>query len=210
MNPGDTLARSHYARLLGQVGRADASVTEARHAIERDPLSVFARHILTVVLWLARRFDAAMAEARAGIELESTSHLLYWNLGFALGGLGRYDEAVEAFRQATILAPDDPSSLALFGWGLGLAGRRQEVLTIFGTLERRRTREYFSGFLMALVNVGLGERDQAISWLEKAAEERDGMLTFLNRCPEVDPLRADPRFHALLRRMNFPETAGSG
>ena len=87
---------------------------------------------------------------------------------------------------------------------------RLSATGVLGTLERRRTQEYFSGFLMALVNVGLGERDQAISWLEKAAEERDGMLTFLNRCPEVDPLRADPRFHALLRRMNFPETAGSG
>ena len=123
---------------------------------------------------------------------------------------GLAEELIEALRQATILAPDDPSSLALFGWGLGLAGRRHEVLTILGKLERRRTQEYFSGFLMALVSVGLGERDQAISWLEKAAEERDWMLTFLNRCPEVDPLRADPRFHALLRRMNFPETAGSG
>ena len=209
LNPSDTLARNYYALLLGEVGRADASVAEARHSVERDPLSVLSRHILALVLYLARRFDAAMAEARAGIELESTYHPLYWNLGWALAGLGRYDEAVEAFRQATILAPDDPSTLGFLGWALGFAGRRQEVLTILGDLERRRTREYFSGFRMALVNVGLGESEQAISRLQKATEERDGMLSFLNTWPAVDPLRSHPRFQALLRRMNFPETASS-
>ena len=207
LNPGDALARCMYAELLCWTGRADASVAEARHAIERDPLYVLARHMLANVLWLARRYDEAMAEARAGIELDPTYHLLYWNLGWALGDLGRYDEAVEALRQATILAPDDPSALACLGWALGLAGRRPEVLTILGDLERRRTKEYFSGFLMAMVNVGLGESEQAISWLEKAAEERDALVPWLNVWIPFDPLRADPRFQALLRRMHFPETA---
>ena len=207
LNPGDTVVRSDYALLLGKVGRADDSVAEAQRAIERDPLSILGRFRLAAVLWLARRFDAAMAEARAGLELESANHLLCWNLGWAFAGLGRYDEAVEALRQATILAPGDPTAQAFLGWASGLSGHRQEALTILGDLERRRTREYFSSFWLATVNVGLGESDQAISWLQEAAEERDGMLTFVNTWPAVDPLRADPRFQALLRRMNFPETA---
>ena len=204
LNPGDTMARSHYALLLGKVGRADASVAEARHAIERDPLSLVERHQLAMVLYMARRFDAAMAEARAGIELEPAYHLFHLNRGWALAGRGRYDEAVEALRQATSLAPSDPTAQGFLGWALGLAGHRQEALTILGDLERRRTQEYFSGFLMAMVNVGLGESDQAISWLQKAAEERDGLLTLLNSWFPMDPLRANPRFQALLRRMNFP------
>ena len=62
--------------------------------------------------------------------------------------------------------------------------------------------------MMAHVSLGLGQHEQAIAWLQKAAEERDGMLTvFLNSWFPMDPLRADPRFQALLRRMNFPETA---
>ena len=163
LNPGDSLARCHYAELLSCTGRVDASVAEARHTIEHDPLSVNSRHMLAEVLWRARRFDAAMPEARAGIELDPTYHPLYWDLGYALVGLGRYDEAVEACKQAASLAPDDPTALALLGWALGHAGHRQEALTILGDLERRRTQEYFSGGLMAHVSLGLGEHDQAIS-----------------------------------------------
>ncbi len=145
-----------------------------------------------------------MAEARAGIELERAYHPFYWNLGVALVGLGRLGEAVEPLRQATTLAPGDLLSQGLLGWALGLAGQKQEALTIRSDLERRQTQEYVSGFVMALVNVGLGERDQAISWLEKGAEARDPNLTFLNRMLIMDPLRADPRFQALLQKMNFP------
>ena len=207
LHPGDSLARSHYAHLLVTTGRSDASVAEARHAVARDPLSVFVRFMLANILCLARRYEAAIAEARAGIELERTYHPLYWYLGSALGGLRRHDEAVEALREASALAADDPFSLTLLGWVLGLAGRRQEAVSILGDLGRR---EYCSGVYMAMLNAGLGEHEQTISWLQKAAEERDGMLSYLGTWLGFDPLRADPRFQALLRRMHFPETQADG
>ena len=207
LHPGDSLARSHYAHLLVTTGRSDASVAEACHAVARDPLSVFVRFMLANILCLARRYEAAIAEARAGIELERTYHPLYWYLGSALGGLRRHDEAVEALREASALAPDDPFSLTLLGWVLGLAGRRQEAVSILGDLGRR---EYCSGVYMAMLNAGLGEHEQTISWLQKAAEERDGMLSYLGTWLGFDPLRADPRFQALLRRMHFPKTQADG
>lgn len=109
-----------------------------------------------------------------------------------------------------MVAPADPVSLGYLGWALGVAGNRDESRTIRDELEQRRTREYFSGWLMAHLNLGAGDHERAITWLETAAEERDGLLTFLKFWCGVDPLRADPRFQALLRRMNFPETAASG
>ena len=115
---------------------------------------------------------------------------------------------VAEFRRATTIAPDgDPLSRGYLSWALGLAGKRQEALAGRTELERRRGHEYFSGWLLAYVSVGLGEHGQAISWLEKAAEECDGLLPFVNEWFAFDPLRADPRFQALLRRMNFPEMA---
>ena len=207
LNPGDTLARCFYAELLACTGQPDAAVAECRHAVERDPLSVFIRFRLAFTLYQTRRFDAAIAEARAGVELDPAYHVFYWTLGLALSGLGRYDEAVEAMRQATVLVSGDPTTQAFLSWALGLAGQRDEALAIRTDLERRRTQVYCSGFFMALTYIGLSERDQAISWLQKAAEERDLVLPQLNANPGVDPLREDPRFQALLRRMNFPETA---
>ena len=205
LNPGDPRTRSYYAELLSREGRADAAATEARRAVEQDPLSAFGRFFLALALVSSRRFDAAMAEANIGLELDPHFHSHYLTLGWALTGLGRYDEAVEAQRQATLAAPGDPHSQGHLGVVLGLAGHRSEALTILHDLERRRLQEYVSGFLMAQVSLGLGEQDQAISWLQKSADERDALLPYLDAWFILDPLRADPRFHALLRRMNFPQ-----
>ena len=209
LNPGDALARGFHALLLVLVRRTDSSVAEARRAIELDPLALFNRHLLVLVLYLAGRFDAAIREARAGIGLDRSHHPFYWVLGWALARLGRNDEAVEALRQATVLAPDEPISLMSLSWALGLAGCREEALTILGELEKRRTQEYVPCFYMALANVGLGDTEQAISWLQEAEEERDPSLSQLSTWPGLDPLRSDPRFQALLRRMNFPDTTGT-
>ena len=84
LNPGDTVARGTYAVLLGQSGRADESVAEARAAVERDPLSLMKRYQLALVLTLARRYDAAMAEVHGGLELDASYHLFYQPLGWGL------------------------------------------------------------------------------------------------------------------------------
>ncbi len=95
----------------------------------------------------------------------------------------------------------------IFEPSLGLAGRKQEALTILEDLERRRSESYVGGSLLAGVCVGLGDHDRAITWLQKAAEERDGLMTFVNSLLVSDPLRSDPRFQALLQRMHFPAEA---
>ena len=207
LNPSDTFARGIYAEFLACVGRVDASVEEARHAIKRDPLFLVTRHTLALVLFTAGRFDEARAAARASIELDHRYYLLYLDLGWALASLGRHDEAVTALRQAVDVVPGDPLTQGYLGWALGLAGQREEARRIHEHLARRRTQEYFAGFLMAHVSLGLGDREEAIVWLEKAAEERDAMLPYLNTWPQLASLRDDPRFQALLRRMHFPETA---
>ncbi len=207
LNPGDALARAFYARYLSYTGQADASVAEARHAIAHDPLAVYNRQLLTVALNMDRRFDEAITEARAGIELDPTYHALHWHHGLALAGLCRYDDAVEALRQATILAPGDLPSRALLAWTLGIAGHGQEARAILGDLLKRRSEVYVGGAHLAHAHLGVGDREQAISWLEKAAEERDGLLPYINVGFWYDPLRDDPRFQALLRKMNFPAQA---
>ena len=180
LNPGDTFARCSYANLLGMVGRVDESVAEARSAVERDPVSPFCCYILAGVFVKARRFEEAIAESHAGIELDPSYHFLCMSLGWGLAGLGRHDEAVDAFRQQVIAAAGDSFSQGWLGWALGLAGQRQEALIILDDLERRRRQAYVGGTLLASVCLGLGDHDRAISWLQHAAEERDGLMTFLS------------------------------
>ena len=210
LHAGDTFARVFYADLLAREGRVDASVAEARHAVARDPLSPMGRYFLAFQLFYAKQVETAIAEAHAVIELDPGFHHPYWFLGLALAALRRHDEAVESARRATTVAPADPLSQAVLGWTLGLVGHRQEALGVLEDLERRRTQEYLSGYMLAYVCLGLDQHEQAIPWLLTACEERDAMLRYLSIWPGWDPLRPDPRFQALLRRMNFPETAAEG
>ena len=207
LTPDDSHARTNYALLLGQTGRAEESVAEARSAVERDPLLLNSRSLMALALATSRRFEEAIKEAHAGIELDSSYPLFYWALGFGLAGLGRCDEAVDAFRQQVSAMSGDPFPQATLGWALGLSGHRQEALTILRDLERQRSESFVGGCLIAMVCAGLGDRDQAISWLQQGAEERDSTMTFLNVWLPFDPLRSDPRFQALLKKMNFPAQA---
>ena len=135
--------------------------------------------------------------------------MFQWNLGWGLAGQARYDEAAEACDKARRLLPGEVSSQAFLGWALGLAGRREEALTILKGLEQRRIQEYVSGWMLAIVNVGLGNHEQASSWLQEAADDRDSLMAFVGHSFLFDPLRSDPRFQALLQRMNFPQTPQS-
>ena len=210
LSPGDALIRTFYAVLLARDGQEAASVVEARAAVESDPLSLMGRSFLSLILVCARRFDDALVEASRAVEMDATHFLAGWSLGLAMAGQGRNEEAVEEFKHATTLQPDDPYAQGFLGWALGLAGQRKEATSILHELEDRRPKQYCSGSSPALVSLGLGDHRQALSWLETAAEERDPMLAFINVYYLYDPLRADPRFQALLRRMHFPETAASG
>ena len=206
LNPGDTLARSFYADLLGRLGRADASVAEARHAVEREPLSVFGRHILAIKLYHARRFDDAIIQAFGNIELDPTYYVFHQGLGWALAGLGRHEEAVAALGRALSLTPDDLLTQASVCLESGLAGQRHEAVTISENLDRRRANEYVAGVLMAIACLGLGDREQAMAWLYRAADERDPLLPYLNVWvrlipPRRPPLPSPPPPHELSQKL---------
>jgi len=206
LNPGDTIGRSHYATLLVSCcGRADAALAEVRQAIDLDPLSEFGAFSLGLVLNCARQFNAASDQARQMLELHPAYPLAYWNLGVATAAQGKYQEAVTVFRQGLTHAPGDSHLEAYLALASALAGQKEEAVKIISALQVRRQQEYFGGFLLAIANVGLGEHDQAMDWLSAAYEDRDCLLSYLNTWWVFDPLRPDPRFQDLLRRMNFPQ-----
>ena len=205
LNPSDTLVRFMYAQLLANcLDRPDAALAEARQAVSLDPVSLLSHHGLAIVLAFTGQFDAAIEEEHNALALEPTFFVAYRGIGYAAAAAGRYQEAVAALRQGRTHAQGDLMLEGLLGCAYALAGQREQALEIVDQLEQRRGEGHSASFWIAVAYAGLGEHDQTIEWLERAREERDGALTMLPNWSCFDPLRADPRFQALLRRMNFP------
>ena len=209
LDPKSARIRSAYAMFLGcYLGRAEAGLTEARRAIELDPVSAYACRNLAFVLLNARRFDVALEQARRTVDLDPNHPPAYWDVGMALVSTGDHQNAVMVLQQARQLASDQTTE-GFLGWALALAGQRTEALSILNHLEQLRNRRYMSTYVLALVHIGLGQLDQAVACLEQGYEDRDGLLPSVNTLFVFDPLRADPRFQALVRRMNIPDLSST-
>ena len=205
VNPGNAEARSLFGLFLLGLGNHDEAVRETRRAVEHDPLSTLAHHMLANVLLGLGLVEEAVKSSRRGVEVAGGFTHAYWSLGFGLSLTQRRDEALAVLREAVSLSPGDPHSLATLGWACGRAGLRPEATDIARQLEE----EYagFAGDSVAMVFVGLNDHDKAFQWLSQGFEERTGFMAFVPSWVVWHPLRADPRFQALLRKMNFPETA---
>jgi serine/threonine-protein kinase len=190
------------------MGRSDEAVREARKALELDPLTPSTNVDLGWVLFFARRYDESIAQLKKVLELNPNFAWAYTELSWNYAQKRMYPEAVAACRKAAGLAPQDQEQLADWGLVYGLAGRRQEAYEILDQL--RKTPGYLDPYGMASVYGGIGDKDRAVEWLERAYRERSPSMWGLKMDVKMDEwwtdaLRSDPRFQALLHKMNFPE-----
>jgi tetratricopeptide (TPR) repeat protein len=149
----------------------------------------------------ARRFDEAIAQLRKTVELDGGFYYARYNLALALELKGSISEAIAEYQRAIALN-DDPFPLALLGHLYGRLGRRGEALQILEQLRERRRQRYVEAYCLAVVNLGLGDHNEAINWLEEGYRERDGFaLGIIRTDPLLDPLRGDPRFEKLANQI---------
>ena len=196
---------SYYPFYLTVAGRFAEAVGVARRAFDRDPLSASRSHTLAVQLALAGRPDEAIEECRRTIGLDPNFAVAYDVLGTLLAGKGMYQEGLSALQQAAALTRGAPMSIAGLGDVQARLGHRDEARRILQQLSEASKERYTPALAFAIVHLGLEEKDQALSWLEKAYEERFNRLAYLRREQMWQPLRQDPRFQDLLRRINLPE-----
>jgi tetratricopeptide (TPR) repeat protein len=118
---------------------------------------------------------------------------------------GMFTEAINEFNEAKRLDPGQPFTLGYLGHAYAISGRRDEALKMIEEMKQRANRTYVDPFSVAIIYVGLGEKDEAFDWLEKAYVARSESLLFYKDAPILDALRSDPRFADLIRRMNLPQ-----
>jgi TolB-like protein/Tfp pilus assembly protein PilF len=204
LDPASPLVRSLYAfSWLMPQGRLQAAIVELERALERDPLSIWVNTLLGVMLVLARQWDRAICQANLMIELDPVYPAGPWILGIGFRGKGLPDEAIAAHRRAVDLAGGTAMMLGWFGLVLGASGKTDEARGVLDRLEVKARTTYVPPTSFAWVYLGLGDVDRAFEWLDRAVDARDQFMMPIKTYAFFDPIRADPRFHALLRKMKL-------
>ena len=202
-NPNYAAAHQFYADCLKATGRFDEALAEMRQASRLDPLSMSINTGLGHVLYLSRDYDGAIEQYRQTVNLDP-SYLqarLWYGRPFLQKGM--HKEAIAELSEAVKLSGGSTVSLATLGQAYASAGDKRGALEILDRLKKRAAKQYVPSYWIALVFVALGDKKQAFDWLEKAFEERSSWLAWIQVEPRFDPLRADPRFSQLLKRMGF-------
>ena len=205
LNPGYANAHHGYALHLAAQGRTDDALREIRRAQELDPLSLIISSNVAWSLYLGRRFDEAIDQAQKTIMLDPNFTVAHGYLGQALAAKGRYDEAIASMQKAVELSGGAVSYRSELASIHGLAGHTAEAQKTLNELLARAAKEYVAPYDIAVIYVGLGDRDNAFRWLNRSYEERNVRLVNLRVHPLFDSLREDPRFAVLLRRIGLTE-----
>jgi serine/threonine-protein kinase len=207
LGPGYAPAHHYYSIFLTQHGRFAEALAEIKTALALDPLAIGSHAQLGSLLVVSRRYDESIKQFEVALQMEPGLAKVHRFMAAPLTYLGRYAEAEEALRRAARALPvgaEDQELKQDFGYLYAVSGRRREAAGILDGLKGRaaNAREPLAGSI-AGIYTGLGDREQALAWLERAVHDHDPELGYLKADPRWDPLRADPRFRAILQRLGF-------
>ena len=205
LNPNYATAHQWYSELLWSLGRHEEAIAEAKRATELDPLSLIINVTLGNALYYARRYDQAIEQYRKALEMNPDFVPGHWGLAIAYAQEARFDEAISEAEKVVFITRRDAGAVALLATLHALAGKRSEARKLLDEVQDLSKRAYFQPSNIARIYAALQERDQAFTWLEKGYQGRDGGLLWFFADPASDPLRDDPRFQDLQRRMKFPD-----
>jgi eukaryotic-like serine/threonine-protein kinase len=201
LNSIDANAHAAYGFYLTEMGRFSEAIAEEKRAVELDPLSIPNNRSLGYTYYFARQYDQAIEQLQKTLDLDPSFVPARTALGSAYLQKSANQQAFAELEKALSIAPGNTQVLWRLGYADALTGRRAEAQKVLDDLSKKK---YVPAFVMAIIYTGLGQRDKAFQWLEKSYEEHDsGPFSFVKVYPIFDPLRSDPRFDDLLRRMNL-------
>jgi tetratricopeptide (TPR) repeat protein len=205
LNPSYATAHHWYAMYLSIPRRFEEAFAHIRRAEELDPSS---RRVRNGKGWLylwSGQFDRAIQQAQTMLELERDFGTAHYAMGLAYIGNGMYEEAIASHRRAIAQSGESTRSLVFLAHALGKAGQTTEARKIIADLTERARHNYVAGYLLAIAHIGVGNKEEALRWLELAFEQR-AELGDLTRGGTfwLQPLHSDPRYQDLLRRLRLP------
>ena len=205
LNPQSAQSYTLFTHYLAGMGRYDEAKKYGARALELDPLSVSAHWFLGWGAIYAGRNDEAIGFFSKALELDPNNPWTRWFLGRAYLFSGNSPRAIEEMEAGLHFGPDDPLGLGFVGYAYAVTGRRADALKILQRLDELQKRRFISTISRVYVYAGLGDKDKAFEWLEKAYQERSDSLAWFRFDPESKSLRSDPRFAALMRKIGFTE-----
>ncbi len=204
LNPGYAQARHWFGvDLLSVLGRFDEADVQIQLARDLDPLSLIAHECSAYLRMLRRDYAAAVSELEQIGALDGSFHKVYSGMGRVLSLMGRFDEAIVMLEKAHQFAAGVPNVIGALGQTLAMAGRVADARRCLDDLHSLARAQYVPSTCFAIIHLGLGEKSRTLEWLEQGCEDRELPLTRILTHPVYEPIRGEPRFQVLLRRMGF-------
>ena len=203
LNPGYAQAHQYYADFVKSFGRFDEALEEMKKALTLDPLSYSINTGIGHVLYLSRKYDLAIDQYRKVVESDPAFVPARLWFGRPYLQKGMFKEAIQQSEEAVKLANESTVSLATLGQAYASAGNKGDAGKILDRLLERSKKQYVPSYWIALVQMSIGNKDEAFAWLEKAYNERSSWLVWANVEPRFDSLRSDARYASLLARIGF-------
>ncbi len=203
LNPSNPISHEVYGYYLYVIGAMDEALKEHQLAVRLNPVSLISNSDIGDAFYYMRRYDEAIQQYGKTLDLDPNFAVAREHLGKALVQKRMFAEAIAELETATKLEPK-PWTFASFGYALASGSRASEAARLIDQLKSQSARQYVSPLGIATIYIGLHKPDLAMDWLEKAYQEHEDTLVWLKRDPIYDPIRPNPRFQALERRLALP------
>lgn len=204
LNPNYATAYQWYAEYLTARGRHDAAIAASKQALALDPRSPIINRDVGWHYYCARQYDQAIEHCQNALKLDPNFAQAHTLLGLAYTKKAMFAEAIAESQRAVALSPSG-NNRARLGYVYASSGQRGEAQKELDNLTESTNEIYVSPYHMAVLYTGLGDKEQAFAWLERASQDRDSWLIYLKVSPMLDSLRADPKFQDLVQRFRFPD-----
>ena len=209
LNPSNADAHHMYAHYLLAMGRTQQSVEETRLAAQLDPAGESLQSCLAWHELSGRHYETAVTDSRRALRTAPDDFFVHLILGWTYEQQGLLPQATGEFTKAQELSDDASITQASLAHVLAVSGKRSEAQAILASMQARAQKSYVPAYDLAVLHLGLGDRQGAIDWLQKASVERSGFLVYINWDPRFDVLRSDPRFTRILQQVGLPQKTGA-